>query len=92
MTPTDIMHGGGTEYFRRVKFACPICLSSQTEEIWVTDLEDLKRLFVPCRVCGSPTLRIDSTEDDVDFFVYRDVRQRIEERIEGQMEDMYDYY
>lgn len=91
MSAATVVHGGGTEYFRRIKFSCPVCLSSQTEEVWVSDLEDLKKLFVPCRVCRSPTLRIDTPEDDVSFFVYRDVRQKLDERIGEQMEDQYDY-
>jgi C4-type Zn-finger protein len=44
-----------------------------------------------CPVCGSPTLRIDSPDDDIKFFAYLDMRKSIGERIDEQMEETYDY-
>jgi len=81
----------GTEYLRRIKFSCPVCLNSVTEKVWVEDTRDLKQAVVNCPVCGSPTLRIDSPDDDIQFFAYMDMRRTIQERMAEQMEDTYDY-
>ena len=81
----------GTEYLRRIKFSCPVCLNSVTEKVWVEDKRDLKQAVLNCPVCGSPTLRIDSPDDDIQFFAYLDMRRTIIERINEQMEDTYDY-
>jgi len=85
------VNGSGTEYLRRIKFSCPVCLNSVTEKVWVNDIADLKLAILNCPVCGSPTLRIDSPDDDVQFFAYLDMRKSIQERIGEQMEDTYDY-
>jgi len=81
----------GTEYLRRIKFSCPVCLNSVTEKVWVEDKRDLKQAVLNCPVCGSPTLRIDSPDDDIQFFAYLDMRRTIQERMAEQMEDTYDY-
>jgi len=81
----------GTEYLRRIKFSCPVCLNSVTEKVWVEDKRDLKQAVQNCPVCGSPTLRIDSPDDDIQFFAYLDMRRTIHERMAEQMEDTYDY-
>ena len=81
----------GTEYLRRIKFSCPVCLNSVTEKVWVNDIADLKLARRNCPVCGSPTMRIDSPDDDIKFFAYLDMRKAINERIDEQMEDTYDY-
>ena len=81
----------GTEYLRRIKFSCPVCLNSVTEKVWVTDVADLKLAVLNCPVCGSPTMRIDSPDDDIQFFAYLDMRKAIQERMAEQMEDTYDY-
>ncbi|ABN07628.1 hypothetical protein Mlab_1463 [Methanocorpusculum labreanum Z] len=81
----------GTEYLRRIKFSCPVCLNSVTEKVWVEDTSDLKQAIVNCPVCGSPTLRIDSPDDDIQFFAYLDMRRTIIERINELQEDTYDY-
>jgi len=83
--------GSGTEYLRRIKFSCPVCLNSVTEKVWVNDIADLKLAILNCPVCGSPTMRIDSPDDDIKFFAYLDMRKAINERIDEQMEDTYDY-
>jgi len=83
--------GSGTEYLRRIKFSCPVCLNSVTEKVWVTDMADLKGAVLNCPVCGSPTMRIDSPDDDIQFFAYLDMRRSIQERMAEQMEDTYDY-
>ncbi|MPL99507.1 hypothetical protein SDC9_45725 [bioreactor metagenome] len=81
----------GTEYLRRIKFSCPVCLNSITEKVWVNDTRDLKLATLNCPVCGSPTMRIDSPDDDIQFFAYLDMRRSISERMTEQMEDTYDY-
>ena len=81
----------GTEYLRRIKFSCPVCLNSITEKVWVNDIADLKLAILNCPVCGSPTMRIDSPDDDIQFFAYLDMRRTIQERINEQQEDTYDY-
>ncbi len=85
------MTGSRTEYRRRIKFSCPVCLHSFTKETWVHDLKELNHFTVQCPVCGSATLRIDSEDDDIEFFVYRNARQEINEMIEHQQEENYDY-
>ena len=85
------MSGPGTEYLRRIKFSCPVCLNSVTEKVWVTDIADLKQAVLNCPVCGSPTMRIDSPDDDIQFFAYLDMRKAIQERMAEQMEETYDY-
>ena len=85
------MNGSGTEYLRRIKFSCPVCLNSITEKVWVTDRDDLKLAILNCPVCGSPTMRIDSPDDDIQFFAYLDMRRSIQERMADQMEETYDY-
>ena len=85
------MNGSGTEYLRRIKFSCLVCLNSITDKVWVNDIADLKLAILNCPVCGSPTLRIDSPDDDIKFFAYLDMRKSIGERIGEQMEDTYDY-
>lgn len=85
------MNGSGTEYLRRIKFSCPVCLNSVTEKVWAADRDDLDQVIMNCPVCGSPTLRIDSPDDDIQFFAYLDMRKAIQERIDEQMEDAYDY-
>ncbi|HJJ43488.1 MAG TPA: hypothetical protein O0X66_01355 [Methanocorpusculum sp.] len=85
------MSNNGTEYLRRIKFSCPICLNSIVEKAWVEDKNDLKQVILNCPVCGSPTLRIDSPDDDIQFFSYFDMRKTINERIQDQQEDTYDY-
>ena len=81
----------GTEYLRRIKFSCPVCLNSVTEKVWVADRDDLKLAILNCPVCGSPTMRIDSPDDDIQFFAYLDMRRSIQERMADQMEETYDY-
>jgi len=61
------------------------------EKSWVEDKRDLKQTIVNCPVCGSPTLRIDSPDDDIQFFSFLDMRRTISERIQDQQEDAYDY-
>ena len=85
------MNGPGTEYLRRIKFSCPVCLNSVTEKVWVADRDDLKLAILNCPVCGSPTMRIDSPDDDIQFFAYLDMRRSIQERMAEQMEETYDY-
>ncbi|MEA5037425.1 hypothetical protein SDC9_20307 [bioreactor metagenome] len=85
------MNGPGTEYLRRIKFSCPVCLNSVTEKVWVADRDDLKLAILNCPVCGSPTMRIDSPDDDIQFFAYLDMRRSIQERMADQMEETYDY-
>ena len=85
------MNGSGTEYLRRINFSCPVCLNSVTEKIWLADPQDLERVTMNCPVCGSPTLRIDSPDDDIRFISYLDMRKEINERIDEQMEETYDY-
>ena len=85
------MNGSGTEYLRRIKFSCPVCLNSVTEKVWVNDIADLKLAILNCPVCGSPTMRIDSPDDDIQFFAYLDMRRSIQERMAEQMEETYDY-
>ncbi len=85
------MSGKGTEFLRRIKFSCPVCLNSVIEKSWVEDKNDLKLAILNCPVCGSPTLRIDSPDDDIQFFSFLDMRRTINERINEQQEDTYDY-
>ena len=80
-----------TEYRRTVRVSCPSCRSLFTGEVWVHDPAELERVLNKCPVCGSPTLRIDSPDDDVQFFAYLDMRKSISERIDEQQEDTYDY-
>ena len=80
-----------TEYLRKIKFSCPVCLNSVMDNVWVHDPKDLTRLRLTCPVCGAATLRIDSPYDDIKFFAYLDMRRSINERIDEQMEETYDY-
>ncbi len=70
--PADLCGGGpvsasepGTEYLRRIKFSCPTCLTSVADKFCVEYRQDLKHAIMNCPVCESPTLRIDSPDDDI---------------------------
>jgi Zn finger protein HypA/HybF involved in hydrogenase expression len=72
-----------------VKFACPHCFAAVPKEVWIPELDDMRRKMIRCPVCGSMMLRIDSEKEEYLVSLLKKTSRKIHDAIIRQQEDFY---